>query len=59
MTKIRLILQSHFDGPSNQFELDGGSVSHGYPCFTLSATYPIPSAPAITIPLQGPKSNRT
>jgi len=44
----KIILQSHFDSSSNQRALDGGSVPHGYPCFTLSVTYPIPSAPAIT-----------
>jgi hypothetical protein len=44
----KLILQSHFDSSSNQLALDGGSVPHGYPCFTLSVTCPIPSAPAIT-----------
>jgi len=44
----KIILQSHFDSSSNQLALDGGSVPHGYPCFTLSATCPILSAHAAT-----------
>jgi len=41
MTIDKLILQSHFDSSSIQLALDGGSVPHGYPCFTLSVTCPI------------------
>jgi len=35
----RYILISHFDSPAIRLIPDGGFVSHGYPCFTLSATY--------------------
>ncbi len=36
---IRQTIIRHFDNPSIQLVLDGSFVPHGYPCFTLSATY--------------------